>query len=613
MGLSLRLRRLVLSAALASHAGIMSATAGETLCGIFVAPSGNDLPGAGLLPNDPCQTINFGIQRAVEEGLTCVFVQAGTYNEVVEMESGVNIDGGYDLVWARGAYTEREHAVFIVGQLHGPTNQYLTIYAASLFQPTVIENVTIFGPNVPGGAFGKGSYAVYVNVSDRLIIRDAFIDAGNGGSGVNGAAGMNAANLTATPSMHGNAGGNGQSGGTCNDTSFGPGGSAGTNASCVGTNGGVGGNGGRADTECNPPFSFDFDPTPGAGGQSGANAGGGFGVGGAGSGICGFGQNGASGRIFNGAAANAAPAGTGIVVGGFWTAPTGTSGSNGQAGGGGGGGGGAGGCNGAGTNSWGAGGGGGGAGGCPGFGGQPGGPGGGSFGVFAVNSTVQFDNVQIERGIGGTGGKGGNGGQGQAGGNGGAGGTMPTGQSGGDGGPGGHGGHGGGGAGGPGGISAGVYCAGAQFAGLATINVFGGAPGMGNTGGESAPFAPPSIDDGNDGPSGPNGTLASVTGCATTGAIVAPTCDLSPCVVLPCEGDCLGACCINGVAVTLLESECAAVGGVYLGADTTPRKAECPGVCLADIVSSDTILPPPDGIVDGADLAYLIGEWGPCR
>jgi len=32
--------------------------------------------------------------------------------------------------------------------------------------------------------------------------------------------------------------------------------------------------------------------------------------------------------------------------------------------------------------------------------------------------------------------------------------------------------------------------------------------------------------------------------------------------------------------------------------------------CLADLVSNATLLPPPDGIVNGADLAYLIGEWG---
>jgi hypothetical protein len=39
----------------------------------------------------------------------------------------------------------------------------------------------------------------------------------------------------------------------------------------------------------------------------------------------------------------------------------------------------------------------------------------------------------------------------------------------------------------------------------------------------------------------------------------------------------------------------------------TPEEAE---VCLGDVVSSATFQPPPDGQVDGADLAYLLGEWG---
>jgi len=32
--------------------------------------------------------------------------------------------------------------------------------------------------------------------------------------------------------------------------------------------------------------------------------------------------------------------------------------------------------------------------------------------------------------------------------------------------------------------------------------------------------------------------------------------------------------------------------------------------CIGDLVDNDTLLPPPDGIVSGADLAYLLGEWG---
>jgi hypothetical protein len=34
------------------------------------------------------------------------------------------------------------------------------------------------------------------------------------------------------------------------------------------------------------------------------------------------------------------------------------------------------------------------------------------------------------------------------------------------------------------------------------------------------------------------------------------------------------------------------------------------GSCLGDVVSSATFQPPPDGVVDAADLAFLLGEWG---
>ncbi len=33
----------------------------------------------------------------------------------------------------------------------------------------------------------------------------------------------------------------------------------------------------------------------------------------------------------------------------------------------------------------------------------------------------------------------------------------------------------------------------------------------------------------------------------------------------------------------------------------------------ADLVSNVTFAPPPDGVVDAADLAFLLGAWGPCR
>lgn len=585
------------------------ADAGET-CGIFVATTGSNHAKAGLTPDDPCQTINFGITRAVAEGATCVFVQAGTYNEVVNVASGVNIDGGYDFTWTRGPYTDREHTVQIVGGVDPVSSQWMTMRAEGLTDYTQVANLIIIGPNVPPSLFGKSSYAVYVFNSNRLSLIDIVIDAGNGADGQAGAAGANAPSLTATLAMNGGAGGDGASGGACNDTNRGLAGDPGINTSCSLANGGMGGSGGLADQDCDFPFLL--DPTGGTPGGNGAQAGGIFGGFGPPGGPCVGGADGEPGRVTNGSGGAGGSITQGNLVGGFWLAGNGLSGTQGTTGGGGGGGGGAGGCNSP-SNMYGAGGGGGGAGGCPGLGGSFGHGGGGSFGVFAVSSTVQLDHVQIQRGQGGKGGNGGTGGRGQLGGSGGPGGLTPNGALGGRGGDGGHGGHGGGGGGGSGGASAGIWCSNSQIVGLEAVSIIGGAGGAGGAGGISAPGAPPNIDDGNDGGNGVTGALISAVSCGTAALAPVATCDASLCIELPCTVNCLGACCINGYAVTLLESECGAVGGAYMGAGTLPGEVKCAATCIADLVSNVTFQPPGDGVVDAADLAFLLGEWGSCR
>jgi len=52
---------------------------------------------------------------------------------------------------------------------------------------------------------------------------------------------------------------------------------------------------------------------------------------------------------------------------------------------------------------------------------------------------------------------------------------------------------------------------------------------------------------------------------------------------------------------------------VDLGAfEFQPEGSVTPSACLGDLVTSATIQPPPDGVVDGADLAALLGAWGAC-
>jgi len=44
--------------------------------------------------------------------------------------------------------------------------------------------------------------------------------------------------------------------------------------------------------------------------------------------------------------------------------------------------------------------------------------------------------------------------------------------------------------------------------------------------------------------------------------------------------------------------------GLYVGAQEAPQQETC------DLVSNATFAPPGDGMIDGADLAFLLGEWG---
>jgi hypothetical protein len=84
-----------------------------------------------------------------------------------------------------------------------------------------------------------------------------------------------------------------------------------------------------------------------------------------------------------------------------------------------------------------------------------------------------------------------------------------------------------------------------------------------------------------------------------------------------------GACCLgNGACLHIPELDCSGIpNATWAGAFTTCVDADLSGTaddcespqpeCLGDVVSSRTFQPPPDGKVDGADLAFLLGEWGP--
>jgi hypothetical protein len=496
---------------------------GEVAKGIFVAvmdANAIDDPTCGTMMK-PCKSIGQGLTNSVVMSLPNIYVQAGGYSEVVTLQAGKNIYGGYNSTWQRAARDIIGHTVTITGALDATDGQYLTLKAHDLVANSTVADLVLIGPSLDVPTYSSSTFVVHAK-NATLTLHNVTLIAGSGGPGKKVSDGTNYGTLGATGGMYGGDGGGAtQAINTCDVSTQGGPGTYGSN-SCGNTSGAWGGYGGTMDSGCDCLLgacaclnSTDCRASDGTAGGNGAQRSGIIGQGGGGGtggGTCDPGGNGNDGKITNGGAGTAASLGS-LQASGYWSSPSGGDGVTGLAGGGGGGGGGAGGCD-NGTvplqNSSGAGGGGGGAGGCAAISGGKGGSGGGSsFGVLAVSSNVTISNSSIQRGVGAKGGDGGIGGQGQSGGGGGNGGNHNggSGQNGGNGGNGGHGGHGGGGAGGSGGSSYGLFQSTSSFT-LSNVQISGGGAGQGGSGGASAPNAPVAERDGNGGPGGPNGTSA---------------------------------------------------------------------------------------------------------
>src|SRR5206468_2334303 len=126
---------------------------GDVTRGIFVSGAGADSASCGQSFTTPCKTISTGIVRAVQFARPNVYVQAGDYNEVVVLQSGVNVWGGYDIRWQRGPYSDAAHRVTIVGKQDtgiGGDGEYLTIRARDLIVPVTIADLVLQGPAAQG-------------------------------------------------------------------------------------------------------------------------------------------------------------------------------------------------------------------------------------------------------------------------------------------------------------------------------------------------------------------------------------------------------------------------------------------------------------------------------
>jgi hypothetical protein len=494
---------------------------GDKELAVFVSTAGSNNSQCTFA--SPCRDIGHAIGVAGNRGLYQLYLRAGTYTEVVQPTSNLEVYGGYDASWVRAPVDLAGHESKILGTWYNADGQYMGVRARTV-SGVLFADLHIQGPNASGtvSGKGKGSYAVHA-VNASLTFERVRITGGKGAGGSNGSNGGNW-----NQSDRADDGDPGQNAyllgwGQCStDRQYG---GSGGNESCSmtwrgDTTGGTGGTSGKADTSCcGGTCSFicgDCDDTAGLGGSNADYTWGTYGTGGSGGGTCTSNSpdDGRAGRVRNGSGGSGGDRDGGLSSN-YWYAGSGGSGALGYNGGGGGGGGGSGGCdNSVDADAVGAGGGGGGAGGClsPNVGGGGYG-GGGSFGLFGVSSTISVYSSDFYLGEGGVGGIGGTGGAGQPGGQRGRGGYATTGVvAGGRGGNGGHGGHAGGGGGGAGGSVYGVYTLSSTV--VASGNVyFGGLVGAGGYGGESAPYT--SYTDGNDGYSGQSGVKANLGTCAS--------------------------------------------------------------------------------------------------
>ncbi len=403
---------------------------------IFVSSSG-DSGNSGTIIS-PLLTINSGIAMANSLGKQNVYIAIGTYNELVILENGVSIYGGYadTKFWKRVAVNSS--VVSFDNMNVAGINNRVAISGMDISSETIIDSLNIATTNTLEA--GGSNYGVRCVNCNGLIVRNNIVSVGNAANGSRGIDGIDG--------IDGINGNNGSDG--CElPTICGAGGSSVSLFDPIAgllNNSGQGGQGGQGNQMGSTGGSVDNVSA---------------GIGGVGTEFCGtIGMSGSDGSNgSNGIDRTQGITGSGFTIfSGFWLGnpgEVGQIGGRGESGAGGGGSGGTGttttpsfpfSCN----EQAGAGGGSGGTTGGIGSGGSGGQAGGSTFGIFLINSNlslIQNNTISVGNpGLGGLGGRGGHGGHGGHGGiggqdvsqiiTGGRGGNAGDGGTGGDGGKG---------------------------------------------------------------------------------------------------------------------------------------------------------------------------------
>ncbi len=142
----------------------------------------------------PCGSVTYAITQT-NGARPHVYVQAGTYTEVVDIPSGVNVEiyGGFNSNWVRKARTETGHKVTLKGMKHAGDGEFIAVRVRSAtvkLADLVVQGVSPGSDDRKNGQ-GLSSYAVHALQSTVTLERVEVIQ-GNGATGADGANGTDA-------------------------------------------------------------------------------------------------------------------------------------------------------------------------------------------------------------------------------------------------------------------------------------------------------------------------------------------------------------------------------------------------------------------------------------
>jgi hypothetical protein len=148
--------------------------------GVFVTLNGGDTSTCGSR-NEPCQTIQTGVNQAKLLGRSTVYVARGTYTESIQLAAGTTIEGGWDTAsttWIPACDTTEVSAVKVV--MPSSANVAVT---ANFSGSAGLRLLSVIGKSTAQP--GESIYGVFAN-GPSLTLDTISVNVGSGGEGSQG-------------------------------------------------------------------------------------------------------------------------------------------------------------------------------------------------------------------------------------------------------------------------------------------------------------------------------------------------------------------------------------------------------------------------------------------